>query len=647
MTLHKLITCILVLTVSHVVAISAQQSAAPGTEKSPEQQYEEFISAALKHQVRADSLARTANKFRRDLAFLNDDSRKREMENRVLSLENESFSTQKEADSLYTLARAIELRIMASQREGAGNAMLSSPAFETSSRRGSGNHGIQTGPDFLVLGEKNISQGLSSGDLAKARDLESRNVRANELMEEVALINDEIEQLGFVLDSNPRRRERRKINQRIEELSAQSFDKKMEAMIIYKDVNAIRYAAATGFLDQRRSQLRDSLVIKAGLVHEEYARESFTQAGGLRETAVDLRSDKYLEGFILRAYTEELKAFKEMEKALEIYDSPVTRGQRQADQVPVNANGRIDAGLALARSRSAVRETSGANRPADNHASENRHANAHPVENRAAESRPVENIPAESPHALETPSEGIAQHVNFGFSSGQSPNSNRNPVPLNVTLPDGMVFTIQLGVFNTLMNPSSFGGLDPVFAERINGTNSIRYFAGVFGSVPEAEKALLEVNRRGFSDAFLVAFNDNLKIPVTRARQMERGRQAANEANIRQDAVPVSGQPAPASDPVKTVNTVVFKIQLGAFSDLLPPDIHSDWNNMASGKNLEYTRNNNGLYVYTLGNFNTFDEAVKVRDHVRKTGVPDAFIVPYKDGVRIRMEEANELLNIQ
>ena len=627
MTLHKLITCILVLTVSHMVAISAQQSAAPGFGKSPGQQYEEFISAALKHQVRADSLARTANKFRRDLAFLNDDSKKREMENRVLSLENESFSTQKEADSLYTLARAIELRIMASQREGGGYAILSSPAFESSSRRGSGNYGIQTGPDFLVLGEKSISQGLSSVDLAKARDLESRNVRANELMEEVALINDEMEQLGFVLDSNPRRRERRNINQRIEELSAQSFDKKMEAMIIYKDVNALRYAAATGFLEQRRNQLRDSLVIKAGLVHEEYARESFTQAGGLRETAVDLRSDKYLEGFILRAYTEELKAFKEMEKALDIYDAQVTRAQLTADQVPVNANGRIDTGLALARSRSAVRETSGANRAAENH----------PLENRAAESRP----------ALETPSEGIARHVNFGFSSGQSPNSNYNPIPLNVTLPDGMVFTIQLGVFNTLMNPSSFGGLAPVFAERINGSNSIRYFAGVFGSVPEAEKALLEVNRMGFSDAFLVAFNDNLKIPVTRARQMERGRQAANEANIRQDAVPVSGLPAPASDPVEKVNTVVFKIQLGAFSDLLQSDIHSDWNNMASGKNLEYTRNNNGLYVYTLGNFNTFDEAVKLRDHVRKSGVPDAFIVPYKDGVRIRMEEANELLRIQ
>jgi hypothetical protein len=623
MTLHRLIICILVLTASYMSGISAQQTGTHENGNSPEQQYEAYISSALKLQVRADSLSRTANQLRRDLAFINDTSRKREMENRVLSIENESFSTQKEADSLYTLARAVELRIMANQRESGGAGNSSSPAFEPASRResGSGYAENQTGPDFLVLGEKNISQGLSSRDLAKARSLESRNARANELMEEVAEITNEIEQLGFVLDSNPRRRERRNISRRIDELTSQSFDKKMEAMVIYKDVNALRYAAATGFLEQRRNQLRDSLVIKAGLVHEEYARESFTQAGGLRETAVDLRSDKYLEGFILRAYTEELKAFKEMEKALDIYDSPATRAQLPAVQVPLNADGRIDTGLALARSRSAVRETT--------------------ATNRAAENRP----------AMDTRSEGTVQHMNFGFYlPGQSSHSNNNPIPLNVSLPDGMVFTIQLGVFNTLMNPASFGGLAPVFAERANGSNTIRYFTGVFRSVAEAEKALLEVNRHGFSDAFLVAFNDNVKIPVTRARQMERGRQAAMEENMQRNVVPVTGQPArqqTASNPSENVNVVVFKIQLGAFRDLLQPDIHSAWNNVASGKKLEYTRNNNGLYVYTLGNFNTFEEAVKVRDQIRKEGVPDAFLVPYKDGNRIRMEEANELLRKQ
>jgi hypothetical protein len=606
-----------------MAGISAQQSGSVENGKSLEQQYEEYITSALRHQVRADSLTRAANQFRRDLAFLNDAPRKREMENLVLSLENESFSTQKDADSLYTLARAIELRIMARQRETGESGIASTPPYELPARRvsGSGFAGNQAGPDFLVLGEKSISKGLSSGDLAKARDLESRNARANELMEEVALINDEMEQLGFVLDSKPRRRERKNINRRIEELSTQSFDKKMEAMIIYKEVNAMRYAAATGFLEQRRNQLRDSLVIKAGLVHEEFARESFTQAAGLRETAVDLRSDKYLEGFILRAYTEELKAFNEMEKALEIYDAPATLTQLSANQVPLNASGRIDPGLALARTRSAARETTAINSN--------------------AETRP----------SMDLPSATTDRHMNFGFSlPGQSSSSNTNPIPLNVSLPEGLVFTIQLGVFNTLMNPASFGGLAPVFAEKANGSNTIKYFTGVFSSVPEAEKALLEVNRHGFSDAFLVAFNDNVKIPVTRARQMERGRQSVNEEHIRRDAVPVTGQPSgqnTATDPAENINKVDFKIQLGAFRDLLQPDIHSAWNNMARGKKLEYTRNNNGLYVYTLGNFNTFDEAVKVRDHIRKEGVPDAFIVPYKDGARIRMEEANELLRKQ
>ena len=215
-----------------------------------------------------------------------------------------------------------------------------------------------------------------------------------------------------------------------------------------------------------------------------------------------------------------------------------------------------------------------------------------------------------------------------------------------------MVYTIQLGVFNTMLTPATFGGLRPVIADREAGRSTIRYFTGVFRTLPEAENALIEVNRQGFSDAFMVAYNNNSKIPLNRAIQMEQGRQAAVRTDLIQ-STSASGV-SPTTEVTRTQeagrahevsDAVVFKIQLGAFAELLNPDVHSSWQKMAGDKNLERIRNNNGLFIYSIGNFNTFEDAVLVRTQVRSQGIPDAFIVPYKNNERIRMEEANDFLS--
>jgi hypothetical protein len=259
--------------------------------------------------------------------------------NQVMLNERESFRVQRQADSLYSLAREIEERLMAAGRRQSGGSQgrLSGPA-----------------PSFLVLGDRNISSGLSSGEQLKAMELEKDYTRANELMQEVTGITDYMEQLGIILDTRPRRRERRRINREIDDLRSRSFEMKMEAMQVYEKVNALRYNAAVNFLKEQRKHIADSLVIRSGLKHEELAGESFRQAAGLRETALDLRSDKYLEGFVLRAYTEELKAFSEMGKALEIYQTPPAPRPVQMRELPLQAGGRVDAGTALSRSRLAA-----------------------------------------------------------------------------------------------------------------------------------------------------------------------------------------------------------------------------------------------------------------------------------------------------
>lgn len=609
----RILFIFILLTICSLPVINARQMPADSVGTPLEHQYEEYITTALRLQVKADSLARSANQKRRELAFLGDDTSKREMENQIISLERESFRAQKQADSLYSQARAVELRIVSGR--GVSGESLSNLPESAQDRQVSGRQpGTQSlsddvSPDFLTLGEENISSWLSPGEILAAKELEQDYARANSLIGEVSDINDEIEQLGQVLDGNPRRRERRNINHRIDELSEQSFEKHIAALQIYNKVNELRYRAASRFIEEKREKLSDPVVIKQGLAHEEIARESFRQAAGLRQTALDLRSDKYFEGFTLRAYTEELKAFNELEKALEIYDNPSLVIAEEEPEIPLQADGRIDPGLALSRARSAYTEPEQTSRP--------------------------------SP-AIPVTQETILQDkaMDFEFSIlRETPYSADNPIPENVSLPDGIVYSIQIGIFNTKMNPGSFGGLYPVMSERSTGNGSIRYFAGVLRTFPEAERALIDVNRQGFSDAFIVAYNNNSRIPVNRARQMDRSRHQAEIISSQRELLPYESKHAGSEQ-----GAVIIKIQLGAFGSPVQPDVYLRWQNLAENKNIEQFINNNGLYVYSIGNFNTFDEAVRMRNVFRAQGVPDAFIVPYKDDIRISMEEANKLM---
>jgi hypothetical protein len=606
--------------------VTSQSATTTGTANNLDKQYEEMITGALRLQVRADSLARLANSKRRELAFSNNPAGRSILENQVLRLEHESRRTQHGADSLYFQARAIELRLI-SKRESSADLNFTASSgpsqdvgHNTDRRNYSematpGNTGAnlinnrpepdndsaptvqQQNPPFLMLGDKEISSHLPRRELARATELESEYERATNLMWEVADKTDEMEQLGYVLDADPPRRERRRINRRIDELAEEVFQMKIEAMEIFENVNAIRFIAASRFLDEIRAGIDDSLVIRSGLKHEEFAGEGFRQATGLRQTAADMRSDKYREGFLLRAYNEELKAFSEMETALEIYSAPRSEATGPVRGVPVGADGRFDPGLALSRARS---------------------TNSDP-----------------------SPRTGVM--VDFGFNLlSETPYTVSNPVPSNVVLPEGMVYSVQLGVFNSVLHPRSFGGLVPVMSERDPDSESVRYYTGVFRTVAEAEKALVEVNRQGFSDAFVVAYNNGIKMPVSRARQMEQSAVMAD--SVRETRLPPQAAQAGTGiaevSQIEKATVVTYRIQLGALSRQAESGVLNGWQEIAGVKKVDYTVNNRGLYIYSTGNFNTFDEAARLRDTFREHGVPDAFIIPYRGDLRISIEEA-------
>ncbi len=99
-----------------------------------------------------------------------------------------------------------------------------------------------------------------------------------------------------------------------------------------------------------------------------------------------------------------------------------------------------------------------------------------------------------------------------------------------------------------------------------------------------------------------------------------------------------TGNPIPVNPALPS--GIIFKVQLGAFSKLIP-------NNTFKGLNPVVAEKTAGsrFYKYLLGLFQTFDAAQVGRTEVRKMGYRDAFIVAYKDGKRIPVYQARNLIS--
>ncbi len=102
--------------------------------------------------------------------------------------------------------------------------------------------------------------------------------------------------------------------------------------------------------------------------------------------------------------------------------------------------------------------------------------------------------------------------------------------------------------------------------------------------------------------------------------------------NKLRDAQSAPAAPAPGG---QMIDGVVFKVQIGAFrnKDLSK---YFDNNENFSGENAD------DLQKITLGQFRDYWEADTFKKYLREMGVKDAWIVPYKDGVRVPIKDVLE-----
>jgi len=101
---------------------------------------------------------------------------------------------------------------------------------------------------------------------------------------------------------------------------------------------------------------------------------------------------------------------------------------------------------------------------------------------------------------------------------------------------------------------------------------------------------------------------------------------------------PPYGPSNPIPEGLPATGGLVYRVQLGVFSKPMPDDAFG-------GISPVWLEHENGTpdFRYFAGLFRTLASASRAQQMIRKGGIPDAFIVPFLDGLPITMERAKEL----
>ncbi|HLG03675.1 MAG TPA: hypothetical protein VI731_08780, partial [Bacteroidia bacterium] len=276
-----------------------------------------------------------------------------------------------------------------------------------------------------------------------------------------------------------------------------------------------------------------------------------------------------------------------------------------------------------------------------------------------AEARRISGIEstAATPIAAGVPV-GVPANIPAGTPTQTSPeDSGPVAVATEVNTVGGLFYTVQVGVYSRPVSASRLLNLTGLFLERTTSGN-YRYSAGKYSSVAAASIAKNTIVTAGISDAFVTAYYNGERITLERARALETSGTVpvpteipaviGTNGIIQPQPAPSNPQPSGSSQPMPSRAFVlpvadtglVFSVQLGAFSQEVPLEVANKFLLLASRGVKIYVDPVSNFTIYQVGEFARYEEAVALRNEAVEKGIADAFIVAWKNGKKIPMEEA-------
>jgi len=224
-----------------------------------------------------------------------------------------------------------------------------------------------------------------------------------------------------------------------------------------------------------------------------------------------------------------------------------------------------------------------------------------------------------------------AQSLNFTLNVDKK---QGNRYPILSTLPEGLIFRIQVGVFRNAVPDYFFREFSPVSGERLTDELTA-YLTGFFVNSVQANDARGQVRGLGYTDAFVVAYCDGKRIPIKQALEYEKKglctirnqgevlSEASALLNSKEELIPST---------VNISKEVYYTIQVAALKN-------QDNGKLKNVPALFYIQSKTGLYKYNSGKFKQLNEAKQQRDALKTLGYTDAYIVAYRDGIAVNFKE--------
>ena len=211
----------------------------------------------------------------------------------------------------------------------------------------------------------------------------------------------------------------------------------------------------------------------------------------------------------------------------------------------------------------------------------------------------------------------------------------------DITKVDGLLYTVQIGVFKTAPTTDRLKNLSPIYQQQTE-SGFIRFTTGIFDNFDVAKAERDKVIDLGINDAFVAAYYKGQRITLDEARKMEREKTAplAKTASVNAPKNDVASENSPSMNK----GELTFKVQIGAYEKQVPTEVVSSLLKASAMKDFEQ-KVMNGISVYSVGKFTNYNEAVQLKNILVNDNIPDAFVVAYQGENKISVEDAKKLLN--
>lgn len=238
----------------------------------------------------------------------------------------------------------------------------------------------------------------------------------------------------------------------------------------------------------------------------------------------------------------------------------------------------------------------------------------------------------------------VLQTVNLNSNNSSTVVENNVNPSVNLSTVGGAMYTVQIGAYKTHVSHSRLKNLSPLYND-VNSSGLIRYFVGKYSDYNEALKRKAEIRKLGIKDAFVTAFKDGKKITINQARKeladIEQVSVSKEEAILVQEESTEQTNVASSVD----VENLYYRVQIGAYSKTVPVKVVSSFVQMSKLDQLDRFENSDGKTVYTIGQFKSLSQANTLKQDLIENGILDAFVIAYDGKVKIKIVEAQKLLN--